>query len=77
MGRDLLSSESVLALRSGAVVNLVTWSLLVISVLAMCARALATWNSFKRFHGDDILALVALVRRPSYMASNHLVTDSR
>lgn len=65
MASKLVSSEPALALGSGAVVNIVTGFLLIVSVLATCARILAKWNSLKRLQGDDVFALLALVRRYS------------
>ena len=75
MADDLTPSGPTLALMSGVVVNLVSWFFLMVSVLAISARIMVKWSSCRRFHGDDLLALLALVRRRLGRATNDLDTD--
>lgn len=77
MADELTPSGPNLAPTSGVNVNLVSWFFLMVSVLAISARIMVKWSSCRRFHGDDILALLALVRRHLGRATNDLDTDSR
>lgn len=75
MAKNLNSHGPAIPLTSGVVVNIVSWFFLIVSVLAISARIIVKWSACRRFYGDDILALLALVRWHSGRALSHFDTN--